>query len=114
MTDMDLEDDTLELESDNLSTSTFSNNSICDQIDNLIERCEQLHIHIHNSFDTIHTIKELVDTNLNINIVIDDKEKDLDIILEELHENAILKIKETGHSNFGEELLNIINNCDFR
>lgn len=98
----------MELENESDSSSIYSNNSICEQIDNLIERCEQLHIHIHNSFDTIHTIKELIDSNLNINVIINNEIKDFDSILEELHNDAILKIKKTGHSNFGEELLNII------
>jgi hypothetical protein len=108
----DIVDMALENESD--SCSTYSNNSICEQIDNLIESCEKLHIHIHNSFDTVHTIKELIDSNININVVINNEIKDLDSILEELHNDAILKIKETGHSNFGEELLNIINNYEFK
>lgn len=103
----------MEIDNESNSSSTYSNNSICEQIDNLIESCEQLHIHIHNSFDTLHTIKELIDSNSNINVVIDNEVKDLDSILEELHNNAVVKIKETGHTNFGKELLNIINNCEF-
>jgi hypothetical protein len=94
-------------------TSSFSNISVCDEIGQLIENCEHLHHHIHNSFQTLHSIRSLIDAHTNINIVHEGKTEDFDEYLEKLHTEALENILTDCHNNFGERLLHILSKCEF-
>jgi hypothetical protein len=56
-------------ESDNSSTTSFGDISVCEEIGQLIEQCESLHDHIHNSFQTLKNIHSLVENHNNINVI---------------------------------------------
>jgi hypothetical protein len=98
-----------DLESDLESVS----NTVCDEIGQLIERCEELHEHINNSFETLQHINTLVKNHNNIFVKYNDSVVDFDDLLEKTHLEALENIKEKGVNNFGENLLNIIDLCIF-
>ncbi len=88
-------------------------NTVCDEIEQLIERCEELHEHIHNSFETLQNIETLVKNHTNILVKYNDSVIDFDEILEKAHLEALENIKEKGINTFGDKLLNTIDLCVF-
>jgi hypothetical protein len=90
------------------SSSIASSDSISNELDTLLERCEQLHKHIHNSTETLHAIHRLVDAGGNIKIVIDSVIRDFNEVLEELHAAALERVKAGEQSNFGSALLAVL------
>ncbi len=91
--------------------SSFSDSSVCDEIGRLIEHCEQLHQHIHTSFETLNSIQTLLDAR--IKITYNNESCDFDDILERLHVEALDCIVSTGQTNFGENLLEVLRTCEF-
>lgn len=87
--------------------------TVCDEIGQLIERCEELHEHIHNSFETLQNIETLVKNHRNILVKYNDSVIDFDDVLEKAHLEALENIKEKGINIFGENLLNKIESCVF-
>ncbi len=100
-------------ESDTGSVSSFGSNSVCDEIGQLIERCEELHEHIHNSFETLQNIETLVKNHTNILVKYNNSIMDFDDVLEKAHLEALEEIKEKGINTFGDKLLNTIDLCVF-
>jgi hypothetical protein len=101
-------------ESDTESVSSFGSNSVSDEIGQLIERCEELHEHIHNSFETLQNIETLVKNHANILVSYGDWTGDLDELLERTHLEALKEIKEKGVNNFGEKLLDILDKIEYK
>jgi hypothetical protein len=95
-------------EIDSESVSSFGDISVCDEIGQLIERCEELHEHIHNSFETLQTIQKLVQNQEIISVSYDGWTGDFGELLELTHLEALKEITEKGISNFGERLLDIL------
>jgi hypothetical protein len=91
--------------SETTSTGSFS---VFSEINELVEKCHTLHSHIHNSGETLQNIQSLVLKSKNITISYDDVITDFDEVLEELHEDAMRKIEETGESDFCKNLLDIL------
>ena len=89
-------------------------NTVCDEIGQLIERCEELHEHIHNSFETLQNIETLVKNHTNILVSYGDWTGDLDELLERTHLEALKEIKEKGVNNFGEKLLDILDKIEYK
>jgi hypothetical protein len=87
--------------------------SVCDEIGQLIERCEELHEHIHNSFETLQNIETLVKNHTNILVKYNDSIVDFDEVLEQVHKEALGDIKEKGVNTFGGKLLLAIDMCSF-
>ncbi len=100
-------------EIDSESVSSFGDISVCDEIEQLIERCEELHEHIHNSFETLQNINTLVKNSTNIMVKYNDSIMDFDEILEKAHLHALDNIKEKNINNFGDKLLSMIDMCVF-
>ncbi len=95
------------------SVTSFGDISVCEEIGQLIEQCESLHEHIHNSFETLKNIHSLVENHQNIIVTYNDASMDLDDILEQIHKDAIEDIKQTGDNTFGERLLNMLETTVF-
>lgn len=95
-------------------TESYENLSICQEIDELIDNCNQLHERIYDSFETLHSIKELIDNNTNIIVVSNDRICDFDEILEELHATALESIDSCGKNTFGQSLLNFLETAKFQ
>jgi hypothetical protein len=106
-----------DIESDNSSitssTTSFGDISVCEEIGQLIERCEDLNNHIHNSFQTLETIHSIIKNNNNIMVTHNDLTVDFDDLLESLHSETIHNIKNDNTNNFGQKLLDIVNNSYF-
>jgi hypothetical protein len=94
-------------------TSSYDNSSICDEIDQLIQTCEQLHSHIHNSFETLEGIQNMIESRNNITITYNGELCDFDEVLEKLHGEALENISVNGSNNFGEKLLKVLDVCEF-
>jgi hypothetical protein len=99
--------------SDTSSCSTGSNSSVYDEIGQLIERCEELHEHIHNSFETLQNIHTLVKNHTNIMVKYNDSIMDFDEVLEEVHKEALEDIKAKGVNTFGDKLTAVLDLCIF-
>lgn len=95
------------------SVTSFGDISVCEEIGQLIERCEELHDHIHNSFKTLQNINSLVENHQNINVTYNEWTGDFDDVLELFHEEAINNIKNDKPSCFGNELLKMLDDITF-
>jgi methyl-accepting chemotaxis protein len=93
------------------SDVSFSDSSVCDEIGQLLERCEELHEHIHNSFETLQNINTLVKNSTNIMVKYNDSIMDFDEVLEQVHKKVLGDIKEKGVNTFGERLVSTIDIC---
>ena len=90
------------------SLSVSSSNSICNELDDLLERCEQLHEHIQNSTETLHAIHRMVEVSENINITLDGTTRDFDEVLEELHAASLARVRNGEQNNFGVALFDVL------
>jgi hypothetical protein len=90
------------------SSSVTSSNSICNELDDLLERCEQLHEHIQNSTETLHAIHQMIETNGSIKITLNGATRDFDEVLEELHAVSMVRVRNGEQNNFGVALLDIL------
>jgi hypothetical protein len=88
--------------------SDTSSDSIFNELDGLLQRCEQLHDHIHNSTETLHAIHRLVEAGGNIKITFNNVTRDFDELLEELHVAALERVRAGAQSNFGYALLEVL------
>lgn len=100
-------------ESDNSSTTSFGDMSVCEEIGQLIENCQQLHDHIHNSFETLKNIHSLVENHQNIKVTHNEWTGDFEELLETYHEEALKNIKENKPSEFGQMLIKMIDETIF-
>jgi hypothetical protein len=89
-------------ESDNSSTTSFGDISVCQDIDQLIESCQQLQEHIDSSFETLKGIQVLVQNHQNIIVTHNGWTGDFDELLERFHQEALNKIKNGESYNFSE------------
>jgi hypothetical protein len=97
-----------DIESDNSSTTSFGDISVCEEIGQLIDQCHQLHEHIHNSFETLKNVTELLNNNTDIYIINNEVKYNLGELIESLHNKALNNIKEKGYSKFGNDLLQFL------
>jgi hypothetical protein len=98
-------------DSDTLSIS--SNSSISNEINKILNSCEEIYTQINNSFETLENIETLIQNNKTIIISNENWSGDFDEILEIIHNESIQNIKENGSNIFGEKLLNILVNYKF-
>ena len=90
------------------TASCTSSDSISNELDDLLQRCEQLHEHIHNSTETLHTIHQLVSSGGNIKITLEGATRDFNEFLEELHVAALERVRAGKQCNFGASLLTVL------
>lgn len=95
------------------SVSSFGDISVCQEIGQLIENCEGLHQYIHNSFETLNNINSLVENHNNITVTYNEWTGDFDELLELFHEEALTNIKNGKSSDFGQELLKMLDDTTF-
>jgi hypothetical protein len=88
--------------------SECESSSIYNEITDLIDRAHELHAQIHNSFETLQIIHNLVESSNNIRVIYEGETRDLDNILEKLHEESLKQIEETGTTNFGQKLIDAL------
>ncbi len=100
-------------ESDNSSVTSFDNISVCQEIGEFIERCEELHTLISNSDNTLNQLKNIIDSNANIKVVYNGVTSNLDELLEQLHQETLESIPTSDKNVFGERLVTMLNNATF-
>jgi hypothetical protein len=100
-------------ESDNSTTTSFGDISVCEEIGQLIEQCESLHEHIHNSFETLKNIHSLVENQNNITVTYNKWTGDFNELLELFHQDAMNNIKDDKPSMFSQELLKMLDDTIF-
>jgi hypothetical protein len=94
-------------------TSSFDDISVCEEIGQLIERCEELHEHIHNSYETLQSIHSLVANQNNINVTHNGWTGDFEELLEVFHKEALTNISEGRDAEFGQKLLKMLDEAIF-
>jgi hypothetical protein len=100
-------------ESETSSTVSFDNIAVCDEIGQLIEKCEELHQEINLSFQNLENIQVLLQNSNNIFVNYNGSQVDLYEILENIHSSIITEIKEGSEINFGERILKELENMTF-
>jgi hypothetical protein len=100
-------------ESDNSSTTSFGDISVCEEIGQLIQNCEHLEKQIHTSFDTLNNIQTLIKNHNNIIVTYNDWTGDFDELLELFHDEALTNIKNGKSSDFGKELVKMLDDTIF-
>ena len=101
--------------SDTLSTTsdtTDISNELQQDLEEAVAQCISIK-HIHdNILEKIDLLKEnMADT---IYVVDGQNEQDLDIILDNLYQNALQQVETTGHHSFGTMLLSILDKTEFK
>jgi hypothetical protein len=91
------------------SDSSESNDSICNDIDDLINSCHELHANVIIANNLLSNITDKINRIQNINVIYEGKKMDFYELLELLHVNALNNIKEGRPNNFENELLKAIN-----
>jgi hypothetical protein len=91
--------------------SSFGDNSVCEEIGQLIERCEELQEHIASSYETLQNIHSLVQNN--INVTHNEWTGDFEELLEVFHKEALTNISEGRSADFGEKLLKMLDEAYF-
>lgn len=94
-------------------TSSFDDISVCEEIGQLIERCEDLQEQIHNSFETLQNIHSLVQNNNNINVTYNEWTGEFEELLEVFHDEAMKNINEGHPADFGIKLLKMLEVAEF-
>lgn len=94
-------------------TSSFDDISVCDEIGQLIERCEDLQEQIHNSFETLQNIQSLVASHNNISVTYNEWTGDFEELLDVFHDEALKNINEGRPSDFGIKLLKMLEGVHF-
>jgi len=94
---------------DTSSDSSESNDSICNDINDLIESCHELHANVIIANNLLSSITDKINRIQNINVIYEGKKMDFYDLLELLHVNALNNIKEGRQNNFENELLKAIN-----
>jgi hypothetical protein len=100
--------------SDNNSVNSVNSvnslsDSICNEIDDLIDKCEELHTDINNSVESLKNIHSLVENHQNIIVTYKNMKYDFNEVLEIIHLQSLQDI----NYNFSKNLLETINNCYF-
>lgn len=99
--------------SDSDSDSSFDNISVCEEISQLIEQCQSIHTNIQNSVETLKNIESFVINHNNIIVTHNNLTEDFCELLKILHLNVLQDIENTNIHNFGQKLLEIIDNSCF-
>ena len=100
-------------ESDNSSVTSFDNISVCQEIGEFIERCEELHTLISDSSDTLNQLKNMIDSNATIKVTYNGVTSNLDELLEQIHQETLENIPTSDKNVFGERLMTMLNNATF-
>jgi len=91
------------------SLSEYESESICEEIQQLIDNCEVIHENINTSISTLDNIEYLITNQSNNKVTYNGLQYNFDEVLELLHLAALKNIKENGTSNFG-QLLKTLHN----
>jgi hypothetical protein len=97
--------------SDTMSTASSDielDNSITEDINNLVDSCHELHANIIEADKLLNNIKDRINISDTIYIIHNGVQMDFYDLLESLHTEALLNIEEGLHNSFEDTLLNSI------
>ncbi len=92
------------------SSDSSDTNSICDELEHLLERCEQLHNNISAATEILQGLHTRIDNGDTINISLGGTMRNLDEVLEEIRVEAIAAIREGKANTFGQRLAAVLEN----
>jgi hypothetical protein len=101
----------ISLTSEELSDETADSSTVLNDIDEIIQRCQNITLQVNNSDKALNNVKSLMQI---INVSYRGAEGDFSELLDVLHDNAISNIKNGAPSNFTENLLEILEDANLR
>jgi len=102
--DMDMDTDTDSVESDD---------SLNNEISELIERCEELNLHHQYAINTLHKIQEILNEDDNIMAHYECEDHEFGELLESLHQKTLEAIQKGENSSFSQRLLELLEKSTF-
>ncbi len=108
-------DETLESISDTESIESVDSIAapIYEEFNKLIEQCNQINNTINNSFEALQNIYKRVENRNCIFVEYNGEIVDFDVLLEQLHTDALQHIELTGETNFAQKLLEVLKTIKF-
>ena len=105
--------DTASNTSDTASNTSDTSDELQQDLEEAVAQCLSIKRIHDNILEEIDRLKEnMADT---IHVVADGHpDRDLDIILDELYQNALQQVEATGHHSFGPMLLSMLNKTEFK
>ena len=104
--------DTTSYTSDTTSDTSDTSNELQQELEEAVVQCISIKNIHDNILKEIDRLKEnMADT---IYVVDGQNEQDLDIILDDLYQNALQQVEATGHHSFGPMLLSMLNRTEFK
>ena len=86
---------------------------IYEEFDKLIEQCNQINNTINSSFEALQNIYKRVENRNCIFVEYNGEIVDFDVLLEQLHTEALQHIELTGETNFAQKLLEVLKTIKF-
>ena len=105
-------DETLESISDTESIDSIAE-PIYEEFNKLIEHCNFLNKTINNAFESLENIYKRVENRNCIFVEYNGEMVDFDVLLEQLHTEALQHIELTGETNFAQKLLEVLKTIKF-
>jgi hypothetical protein len=95
-------------DAESTTSSISESDSIYAELEQVLERCEQLYHHIHSTGETLQSLHTRIDSGDTIKITIDGTMRDLEEVLEEIHMSALSAIREDKTNTFGQRLAAVL------
>ena len=106
-------EDTLSVSGSSVSDSEISVDSVIEELNEIIERSEEISNQIQASIKTLDKIESLIASEKSVIVKYDEFNGDFNELIEVVHKGALENISENGVNNFGQMLLDIIENGQF-
>jgi hypothetical protein len=94
-------------------TSSYSDISICKEIDELLTRMNQIHKHHIHALDSLESIHNLIKTHTNMVVTYKGQDQDFNTILEGIHEETMRQIEEGISVSFAKKIMKTLDQCIF-
>lgn len=103
-----------ESEDSSSDLSSQEDNSLFQEIEQLMEQCQDIHLHHLTAIQSLYSIQQLLSSQSKILCTYQQQEpRDFDSILEELHTQVMNDINEGKSVNFSQLLLNAMDQMTF-
>lgn len=94
------------------SDSSALDDSICKDINDLVDSCHTLHANVIIANNLLDNITDKINSNQTINVIYEGEKMGFYNLLELLHKNAINDVKEGRPNGFENQLLNAISSMN--
>jgi len=89
-------------------SSDDSHSSLLDELQEVVEHCQELHRHHEIALSHLHTIQQLLALDTPITIHYQCEDHDFGTLLESLHAKALQDIDQGATNTFGQTLLHVL------